>query len=308
MWPEAMSALDELGVGESVRRHSVLSRGATILEPSGGVIARIRDDRHAHLISRARLLTSLHAELPPGTVHWDSPIASALDLPDADLIVGADGIHSAVRSTMWGRNAERALGTVAFRGVLEGEVAEVTETWGDGALFGITPSSDGQTNWFACVRSDDSAAAASDVAAGLADRFAGWHAAVADIVGRLENDAIDRRELFDVSVRHPYVSGNVALVGDAAHAMAPNLGRGACESLLDAVTLARAVAGEPDVASALRSYDRARRRRTQRIVRAARTVNGISTARRGVRLRNAGMRMLLPTSRPAALPRPTMSA
>lgn len=294
MWPEAMSALDELGVGALVREHSVLSRGATILDPSGDVIARIPESRRARLISRARLLHALHAALPHEALAWGSPVSSLGDLADADLVVGADGIHSAVRATLWGDEGERSLGTIAFRGVVEGHVGAVTETWGRGALIGITPSSDGQTNWFACLRSDLSPGRESDVAAELRTFFSTWHAPVVDVLSRVQTDAIDRRALFDVTVAHSYVRENLALVGDAAHAMAPNLGRGACESLLDAVCLAREVAVARDVATGLRRYDRVRRLRTQAIVRAARSLNRIATTHRGVGLRNAGMRMLLP--------------
>jgi 2-polyprenyl-6-methoxyphenol hydroxylase-like FAD-dependent oxidoreductase len=293
MWPEALAALDELEVGADVRAHAVLSHGAAILDPRGGVLARIPASRRAHLVSRARLLHALHEALPAGTVQWGTTVRSIDDLPESDLIVGADGIHSAVRSALWDRRAQRPLGTVAFRGVVDGDVGSVTETWGEGALFGITPSSDGFVNWFACLRADMSPPAGSDAAAELARRFSAWHPAVAGIVSRVSNDGIDRRELFDVALSHPYVEGTVALVGDAAHAMAPNLGRGACESLIDAVVLARAVSAAPDVPTGLWQYDRARRHRSQRVVRAARALNRIATARRGLGLRNGAMRLLL---------------
>ena len=292
MWPEALSALDDLEVGAHVRAHSVLSYGAAILDPRGDVLARIPASRRAHLVSRVRLLHALHEALPDGTVQWASPVRSIDDLPESDLVVGADGIHSAVRSALWGRRVQRPLGTVAFRGVVDGDVGTVTETWGEGALFGITPSSDGLVNWFACLRAEMSPPPGADAAAELARRFSAWHPAVADLVSGVSNDGIDRRELFDVALPRPYVRGTVALVGDAAHAMAPNLGRGACESLIDAVVLANAVSTAADVPTGLRQYDRARRRRTQRVVRAARTLNSNATARRGVAFRNGAMRLL----------------
>lgn len=294
MWPEAMTALDDLGVGDRVRERSVLSRGASILSPSGGVMGRIPDSRQARLVSRGRLLYSLHDALPSGTVRWATPLRSGDDLPDADLVAGADGIHSIVRSTCWGASpAERPLGTVAYRGVVAGNVGAVSETWGRGALFGITPSSDDSTNWFACIRADMITSTGLGPATELRERFSTWHPGVLDVVTRIDDDGVDRRELYDVSLPHPFVQHNVALLGDAAHAMAPNLGRGACESLIDAVVLAAAISSTGDLQAGLRRYDRARRRRTRTIVAAARTVNRVATARRGLRLRDGVVRVLL---------------
>ena len=111
---------------------------------------------------------------------------------------------------------------------------------------------------------------------------------VANLVMQLSEDDIDR--LFDAPTTSSYVSGNAVPVGDAAHAMAPNLGRGACESLVDAICMSRALASTPAVAAGLKTYDRKRRRRTQRTVRAARVLNHVATARRGTSVRDVGLR------------------
>ena len=294
MWPEAMRALDDLGLGEQIRGQAAYSRGARILDSKGAVIARIPETQGAHLVSRGRLLATLLDALPSGDVHWARPLTLSDGLAEADVVVGADGIHSIVRASCWNSTVERPLGTVAFRGVVDGAVASVSETWGPGALFGITPTGDGRTNWFACVRRGRLAASESGPLGTLRGLFGSWHGAVRDVLGRLEGTDIDRRALSDVSLPHSYVRDNVALVGDAAHAMAPNLGRGACESLIDAVALARALDGAPDLADGLRHYNRNRRPRTRRIVTAARILNRVATAERGTRLRNAAVGLLSP--------------
>lgn len=293
MWPPAMAALDALCVGDRVREVAVLSRGATILRHDGSLIARVPSSQSAHLLSRERLLSELHRELPRGTVQWGRRFTADGPLPQADLVVGADGIHSEVRLHCWGESPLRPLGTVAYRGVVDGPVDTVTETWGDGALFGITPSSDGQTNWFACLRRDPATSDQGDRLAALRTYFAEWRPQIGDVLNRAEPQEVDRRNLFDVTLHHPYVTSQVALIGDAAHAMAPNLGRGACESLIDAVTLAREVTSASSVEDGLRRYDRSRRRKTRRIVRTARMVNRLATAERGGRLRNNLMSLAL---------------
>lgn len=291
MWPEAMRALDDIGVGDEVRRQAALVRGGTLLDPSGMPIARIPASRHAYLISRKRLLLTLLDAVPETCIRWSDGWTASDPFPDADLVVGADGIRSAIRSRVWRAPGERALGTVAFRGVVDGPVDSVSETWGRGALFGITPTGDGRTNWFACVRRDRLEHAGPDDAETLERLFSGWHADVGRVLAQLDAAPVDRRELFDVSLRHPYVRHNTALVGDAAHAMAPNLGRGACEALIDAVALARALEARTSVSDGLRRYDRVRRPPTRRLVRVARAVNRISTAERGATTRNRLMKL-----------------
>lgn len=67
-----------------------------------------------------------------------------------------------------------------------------------------------------------------------------------------------------------YAVGRIVLLGDAAQAMTPNPGQGACQSLEDAVTLAAELAAAPDVETALARYDAVRRPRTRSVARAAR--------------------------------------
>ncbi|MFI2711615.1 FAD-dependent monooxygenase [Micromonospora sp. NPDC018662] len=74
-----------------------------------------------------------------------------------------------------------------------------------------------------------------------------------------------RHEIRDRTPLPSYVAGRVALLGDAAHAMTPDLGQGACQALIDAVALADCVRDADDLPAALRAYDRRRRRPTQRI-------------------------------------------
>ncbi|MDP3950470.1 FAD-dependent oxidoreductase [Microbacterium sp.] len=293
MWPEAMRALDSIGLGDVVRRHSALSRGATILDPSGKPLGRVPATRSAYLISRERLMLALLDAVPSECIHWSHGWKSTDFYPESDLVVGADGIHSAIRLRIWGASVERPLRTVAFRGVVDQGVESVTETWGRGALFGITPTGDGRTNWFACVRRGSLLQGDADDTETLYRLFSDWHPQVRSVLGQIKLPDIDRRALSDVSLPHSYARGNTVLVGDAAHAMAPNLGRGASESLIDAVTLARALSSGGTIRDGLRRYDRARRSRTRRVVAMARTLNGIATAERGSHIRDRLLRLTL---------------
>ncbi|MCC9144480.1 MULTISPECIES: FAD-dependent monooxygenase [unclassified Arthrobacter] len=291
MWPEAMKALDALGAGDAVRAGSVEEHGARLLKPDGSQIAAMGRGRTARMVPRTVLMDALSGDLPAGVIEWNSPVAGPSSLPDAAIVVAADGISSRLRAAYLGA-PPRALGTVAFRGVVSGPAGGVTETWGRGRLFGITPLDPGNTNWFACLRSADLPPLGSPEAFSihgadlLRSLYHGWHPDVTRVLGKLDGSPLDYRELFDVPPLRSYISGNVALLGDAAHGMAPNLGRGACEALLDAVALVDALSVAPDVPAALQRYDAGRRRRGNGMVRAARLLNGIGTAKRFTGIRN----------------------
>ena len=125
------------------------------------------------------------------------------------------------------------------------------------------------------------------MAIGLAESFG---PAAHAVVAATPAAQVLRQDIWVAPRMRRLIAGRAVLVGDAAHAMCPNLGRGACESIIDAVVLGQALnAMRP--ADALRHYGRSRSRRTRRIQRASRLVLALSTIRRGAGLRNAVLRL-----------------
>lgn len=289
MWPAAMAALDRLDLGEQIRERAEERFGMALMGAHGRVLADVSSRRSVHMVSRSALLTTLIGGVPADLVRWNAS-AEAEDILHGtgfDVVVGADGINSLVRHTVFpGAPAVRPLGTVAFRGAVPGPVGPITETWGDGRIFGVTPLDADTTNWYAAVRADLLHSRADDRAAVLRDLFGGWHSEVARVLDALPGSGIDRRRLYDLPAFGRYAKHRHVVIGDAAHAMAPNLGRGACASLVDAVALADALIAGPTVESALTRYDRGRRRPTRRLVLASRIVNRVSTATRLTRTRD----------------------
>ena len=88
----------------------------------------------------------------------------------------------------------------------------------------------------------------------------------AALIARTDPAAIIRTPLLERAVGQPLARGRVALLGDAAHPMFPNLGQGGCQTIEDAVELAAALAAEPDLAAALTRYDAQRRERVTKVV------------------------------------------
>jgi 2-polyprenyl-6-methoxyphenol hydroxylase-like FAD-dependent oxidoreductase len=186
-----------------------------------------------------------------------------------DLIVGADGVHSTVRAGLPGDPGVRLTGWAAWRGITGSAVSvgSVGETWGDGQLFGITVLGDGRIYWFAGARTPPGSAIADEKAA-LLQRFEGWHPPIGTLIRGTPTAAVSRHDI--VTIARPlgsFVTGRTVLVGDAAHAMTPNLGQGGNQGLEDAVTLVRAataawLSSGARLDAALGWYDHVRRART----------------------------------------------
>lgn len=192
----------------------------------------------------------------------------------ADVVVGADGVHSVVRPHVSGEVRGRFSGTVGYRGLVPiGDMPSLPDPtplqfWaGPGRHLLHYAIDAGRTvNFLAVVRVPEwtnqgwmEECAVSDAV----DAFAGWHPAVTEMVGATEVGA--RWALHDLAPLGHWHTGRVVLIGDAAHAMVPHQGQGANQTIEDAIVLADCLADAhtaDDPASALRRYTERRRRRT----------------------------------------------
>ncbi|MEU9123337.1 NAD(P)/FAD-dependent oxidoreductase [Streptomyces sp. NPDC048506] len=298
--PTAQDALDRLAVGEDFRRLAVPYRGARIRTPGGRVVANLPLERIERKFGRPELLISrpylIDALLEQLDAFGNVPLELGENVSDVeslvaghDLVIGADGIGSAVRAACFGvRSAPRRVGTVAWIGIADFESGVYGETWGKGQFFGMTPVEPGRTNWYAAVPE-------ATTAAQLCGYFEGWHEPIPRILAETDPAIWIRYEMRHLFPALPtfVCKGKVALVGDAAHAMTPNLGQGACTAILDAEALTRAVAerGPNGLTAALRAYDSERRRSAQRVAFGSRNLHRFMSTEHA-RLRNSMIRLL----------------
>lgn len=303
--PNGNKVLDAIGVFETLRELScdpdrkefrlwnsgrpwpMFSLGQSVVEKYGYPYLTVyRPDMHQALADRVRALK-------PDAIHLDSGVAGCgqdaegaeLVLRDGrrlrgDALIGADGVRSVVRNTLWGPCDPEFSGMVAWRGLIPMEDlperlrASVGSTWiGPGGhavcyplrrarFLNFVATIEGKT-WTAPTNSEPGTTGEC-----LAD-FQGWHEDVQTMIRaspQLLKWALARRDPIPA-----WTQGRISLLGDAAHATLPFLAQGAVHSLEDGLVLARCLEGvaADGVPAALQRYEAARIERTSRMVRGA---------------------------------------
>ncbi|MEU2356429.1 FAD-dependent monooxygenase [Streptomyces misionensis] len=313
-----LRALDALGVGAAVRAAARPQYTGGTRTPSGRWLARMDGAALERAlgtpivgIRRSVLHRLLRAALPDEclrigatvpSLHLGDPDTVGVPLPDgvmaADLVVAADGVGSRLRGRLFPDHPGPAYsGSTVLRAITERPLRLPTDfelTWGGGAEFGHIAFTDGHAEWHAVLNSPPGVRH-SDPLGMLRRRLAGWHGTVGALLDATRPEDVLHHDINELATPLPsFVSGRVVLLGDAAHAMTPNLGQGACQALEDAASLTAALADAPSLPSALSRYDAERRPRAQAVARAARQAGRMGQQLSNplaVALRNTALRL-----------------
>jgi FAD-dependent urate hydroxylase len=231
-------------------------------------------------IPRATLLRRLSSGLPADTVHYGQEITSvesdgsAAAVVTADgvrvkaaLVVGADGLRSAVRRALLGSADPSYNGWVSWQGLTVAMPELAAGAYarcivGDAGLCGLMPAGGGLVQWWFDV--DDPAPAGRPVIDWLRERFAAYADPVRKLLDVLTEADVHAFRHAHYPVPESWGSGRATLLGDAAHAFPPSQAQGANQALEDAWLLRRAVAAGSSE-GVLRRYERVRARRVRRI-------------------------------------------
>jgi len=302
--PNSVRALDGLGVGQALRSrafqptHRLSRTWDTGKETSRLELGQAAERRYGSpqlTTHRADLLSGLESAIGGGVVHLNSRLAGLdqdgnkvkLRFADgstsqADLLIGADGIHSTVRKSLFAEDEPRFTGMVAYRSIVPSDrfsgldLASFTKWWGpdpQSQIVHFLIDSGRELFIFATTRETEwhreSWSGEGEIGQ-LRAAFAGFHADARVLLAASES--VLKTALFERDPLSAWTQGRICLIGDAAHPMMPFMAQGAAMGIEDAVVLARCLetASPEDVPRSLATYERLRHERGTRIQRGSR--------------------------------------
>jgi 2-polyprenyl-6-methoxyphenol hydroxylase-like FAD-dependent oxidoreductase len=267
-----MAAMERLGLADAIRGVGHPVGRAIIADAHGRKLQetpfRVEGFPPAIAVHRTLLLEILRGALPT-PVKLETAFENG-DGAGFDLVVGADGIRSTVRRLVCGTEMEpRFAGYTCWRFVVDGHFsADAWELWGRGRRFGVVPIGRGRTY---CFLTENAARRAPDPWKDLAqfkERFAEFASPARDALAAVGSlDPLLHNDIEDCLAPRWWRAASkdapaMVLIGDAAHAVTPNLGQGAGLAIEDAVALAELVATSP-IADAIAKFEQLRRPRAE---------------------------------------------
>ncbi|UBF25852.1 FAD-dependent monooxygenase [Kovacikia minuta CCNUW1] len=292
LFPNGLNVLNAIlpGLADSLIRVGSQAQRVNLRKSNGDLIAQNQlplQEQYGQPMLNIRwsqLQETLASVLPPDLIHLnyrcvgfdqtDSGVEVQFEngeTAQADVLIGADGIHSIVRQLLVGDGSPRYAGRLSWRAVLQyqhqllpaDEVTIMTSI--DGKIFTLIDVGDGQIFWSAGALSEreNLHKQATEVKSHVLETFAGWAEPVEAIVTATAAEAIVERPIWDRPPLESWNKGRVTLLGDAAHPMVPSLGQGANTAFEDAWELAQFLAQQPSIEAAFAHYENSRIPRTQ---------------------------------------------
>jgi 2-polyprenyl-6-methoxyphenol hydroxylase-like FAD-dependent oxidoreductase len=287
LWSNALSALRKLGVADAIERLGAQADIAKISTWRGEILADLSHEQRllrlgtvSMVVHRAELLDMLLKTLGEEYVQLGADcVGFSQDetcvrahfadgkQTQGDFLIGADGLHSTIRSAWFPRRKARFEGSTCWRGIAHiNRTGLETLAWGKGCQFGISPMTLERAYWFAQKDAPEGEHEEEGKRKGrLLELFHDWHDPIPAVIEATKEEDILRNDVYELPPLRYWTKGRVALLGDAAHAMTPNLGQGGCLAIEDAVVLADCLSAEVDVVHALKLYEKRRIKRAHHV-------------------------------------------
>lgn len=299
LWANAIHALDKIGVGDAIQAYGAMSGDGGIHSMTGQGIM-VTDTQSIEqqvgtpniVIHRADLQSILLDNFD-GVIHYAKSLSEYQQSNDqvcvqfsdgtqagCDVLIAADGIHSAIRQQMFHESKPIYAGYTAYRSIVDFDHARVGsmwgESWGYGNRFGVTPLPNDRIYWFATANTPEHQITPLGIRQQtLLEIFCNWHDPIADLIRNTPEDKILQHGIYVIEPLKSWREGRVILMGDAAHAMTPNLGQGACQAIEDAVVLGQVFQHTTDVNAALSQYQQERLSRANTILKQSQMIGTI---------------------------------
>lgn len=283
LWANAVKALDQIGAGDALRNQGEKQGSGGLRTQAGITLSQVSLVELEKIcgaptvfIHRAELVALLHEMAGSDCVRLGAELASFEQTSNGvtalfadgretrgDLLIGADGLRSRVRQTLFPGSKPRYAGYTCLRAITKfphpSHNAWWGESWGRGVRFGLAPMHGERICWWAVWNAPEGEicdpALRKQKALELAE---GWHSPLAEVIKSTDPAVVIQNDIFDISPLKKWSVGRVTLLGDAAHAMQPNLGQGACQAIEDAVVLAKCLREHTEPSEALSAYERRR--------------------------------------------------
>ena len=251
------------------------------------------------VVRRHDIIDQLARRVPAGRLHFGRRLKNCFadrlvfedgTVVEAPIIIGADGIHSVVRSDRLGLGPARFSGQVGLWGISPFELPAdtgrlFTEMWDDGIRMGFTYVGTEGVYWFMVVKGEEIPDDPHARKQFILDRGEVFPPQMLEAVRQTEASAIHSNPLFDFAPPSCWFSGNAVCLGDAIHACTPNLGQGGCQAIEDGLALAQQMSAHDDLEVAFRAFQKQRLRKTRAVVFLSRWLGELAQLRGVSRLR-----------------------
>jgi 2-polyprenyl-6-methoxyphenol hydroxylase-like FAD-dependent oxidoreductase len=301
LWANALYALDALGIGQSIhaacqpltKSEMRVERGHRI----AGAFSALDFERAVDfkpivgMIHRAELVGLLASHLPSDILRYGAECVDIAQSEDrvsirladgssdsGDVLIGADGIRSIVRSKLLGEQPVRYSGYTCYRGVCPRPTSipagYMGEWWGRGQRVGITTLKGDRIYWWATNNSPANVRH-DNIAATVRVLYRDWADPVPELLASTPEHAFLHNDIVDRPPNPRWSKGRVVLIGDAAHPTTPNLGQGGCMAIEDGVELVVKLDNSNSIERAFEEFAKSRYPRTTAITRQSKKLGSL---------------------------------
>jgi len=302
LWPNALKSFANLGVVQQLKAKGSVIKTGFVKKNDGSILSRIPLGNLEHStgyptlsLTRANILEILRQNISKDIIHNGKKFQLFEDTSDGvkvifedrsihhgKILVGVDGVQSAVRGQLFFDRKLEYAGRISWRGLVSknrlGAICPETESWeilGKGSRFGYAHMGAEQIGWYAPINNLEDFYPV-DTKKYLLDYFKSWPRPVCELIENTQVETIVRSPIRYRGFDEDWGRDHATLLGDAAHAMTPDLAQGACQAIEDAIALGNALKALGLTPQALRAYEKGRIERVRYVANRSMRIGKIS--------------------------------